>query len=59
MKKFLISFAIMMILLAGNAYAAESYAVEVLNLVNAERARVGAPPLRLADDLPIMRRESP
>lgn len=51
MKKFLISVAAMMILLAGNVYAAESYAVEVLNLVNVERARVGAPPLRLADDL--------
>ena len=28
-----------------------NFAVEVLNLVNAERARVGAPPLRLAEDL--------
>ena len=27
------------------------FAVEVLNLVNAERAKVGAPPLRLANDL--------
>lgn len=51
MRRLLIICAALMILLAGNAYAAESYAAEVLSLVNAERARVGAPPLRLADDL--------
>ena len=35
---------------SGN-YEAERFAVEVLNLVNAERAKVGVPPLRLAGDL--------
>ncbi len=33
---------------AGNH---EQFAVEVLNLVNIERAKVGAPPLKLANDL--------
>ncbi|MBQ4404819.1 MAG: hypothetical protein II857_10490 [Selenomonadaceae bacterium] len=52
MKKFFLSIAAIFILLgASNVYAAESFAVEVLNLVNAERARVGVAPLSLADDL--------
>lgn len=52
MKKFFTICAAIMILLASNvACAAESFAVEVLNLVNAERAKVGVAPLRLADDL--------
>ena len=34
-----------------NAGNYSNFAVEVLNLVNAERAKVGAPPLRLANDL--------
>lgn len=52
MKKFLLSIVAVFILLgASNAYAAENFAVEVLNLVNAERAKVGVAPLRLADDL--------
>ena len=52
MKKFFLSVAAIFILFGmSNAYAAENFAVEVLNLVNAERAKVGAAPLRLADDL--------
>ena len=52
MKKFFLSVATIFILLGmSNAYAAENFAVEVLNLVNAERAKVGAAPLTLADDL--------
>ena len=52
MKKFFLSAAAIFILFGmSNAYAAENFAVEVLNLVNAERAKVGAAPLRLADDL--------
>ena len=52
MKKFFTICAAVMILLVGNvACAAESFAVEVLNLVNAERAKVGAAPLKLADDM--------
>ena len=52
MKKFFLSLATIFILLgAGNAYAEENFAVEVLNLVNAERANLGIAPLRLADDL--------
>lgn len=52
MKKFLLSVAVFFILFGmSNAYAAENFAVEVLNLVNAERAKVGAAPLRLAEDL--------
>lgn len=53
MKKFLMSVLTILILVAGShtVYAAEDFAVEVLNLVNAERARVGVAPLRLADDL--------
>ena len=52
MKKFFLSLATIFILLgAGNAYAEENFAVEVLNLVNAERANLGIEPLRLADDL--------
>lgn len=35
---------------SGN-YEADRFAVEVLNLVNAERAKVGVQPLRLAGDL--------
>jgi len=51
-KKFFLSVATIFILLGmSNAYAAENFAVEVLNLVNAERAKVGAAPLTLADDL--------
>ena len=34
-----------------NAGNHEQFAVEVLNLVNVERAKVGAPPLKLANDL--------
>ena len=52
MKKFFLSLVTIFILLgAGNAYAKENFAVEVLNLVNAERANLGIAPLRLADDL--------
>lgn len=52
MKKFLLSVAVLLILTASSSvYAQEHFAVEVLNLVNVERARVGAPPLRLAADL--------
>ena len=53
MKKILFSVAAVLILLAGNVpvYAAENYATEILRLVNIERARIGAPPLNLADDL--------
>lgn len=53
MKKFLLSVATVLILLAGsnNAYAAENFANEVLRLVNVERAQYGIAPLRLADDL--------
>ncbi|MBE8951311.1 MAG: hypothetical protein SR3Q1_12125 [Quinella sp. 3Q1] len=52
MKKFFLSIAAIFILLgASNVYAAENFAVEVLNLVNAERAKVGVAPLSLADDL--------
>ena len=52
MRKFLLSVAIIFLLTGtSNALAAENFAVEVLNLVNAERAKVGAAPLRLADDL--------
>ena len=51
MKKFFLSLVTIFILLTGNAYAAENFAVEVLNLVNAERARVGIAPLRLSNDL--------
>ncbi|MBR1645275.1 MAG: hypothetical protein IJ685_00715 [Selenomonadaceae bacterium] len=52
MKKFFLSVAAIFILLTSNVvYAEESFAVEVLNLVNIERAKVGAPPLRLAGDL--------
>ncbi|MBQ3443452.1 MAG: hypothetical protein IJG33_09425 [Selenomonadaceae bacterium] len=52
MRKFLLSVAVIFLLSGMSvALAAESFAVEVLNLVNAERARVGAAPLRLADDL--------
>ena len=52
MKKFFISIVAAFILLGmSNAYAAENFAVEVLDLVNAERAKVGVAPLRLADDL--------
>lgn len=52
MKKFLLSVVAAFILLGvSNAYAAEDFAVEVLNLVNAERAKVGVAPLSLAEDL--------
>ena len=52
MKKFFLSVAAIFILFGmSNAYAAENFAVEVLNLVNAERAKVGAAPLTLANDL--------
>ena len=52
MKNFLMSILAAFILLGmSNAYAEENFAVEVLNLVNAERAKVGVAPLRLADDL--------
>ena len=53
MKKFFLSVVTIVILLAwnSNVYAAENFAVEVLNLVNIERAKVGIAPLRLADDL--------
>ena len=51
MEKFLITCAAIMLLLTSNAQAEENFAVEVLNLVNAERAKVGVAPLRLADDL--------
>lgn len=52
MRKFLMSVAVIFLLSGmSSALAAESFAVEVLNLVNAERARVGVAPLRLADDL--------
>ncbi|MBR2773519.1 MAG: hypothetical protein IKD73_00845 [Selenomonadaceae bacterium] len=52
MRKFLLSVAVVFLLSGMSvALAAESFAVEVLNLVNAERARVGVAPLRLADDL--------
>ena len=51
MKKFFLSVAAILILLTGNAYAEENFAVEVLNLVNAERAKVGVAPLILAKDL--------
>ena len=53
MKKFLLSVAAIIILSANciTVHAQENFAVEVLNLVNAERARVGSPPLRLAQDL--------
>lgn len=51
MKKFFLSLVTIFILLTGNAYAEENFAVEVLNLVNAERARIGVAPLILAEDL--------
>ena len=52
MKKFFLSIAAIFILLgASQAYAEENFAEEVLYLVNLERAKVGAAPLRLADDL--------
>ena len=53
MKKFLMSVVMILTLVAEShtVYAAESFAVEVLNLVNEERARVGVAPLRLANDL--------
>lgn len=51
MKKFFLSVAAILILLTGNAYAEENFAVEVLNLVNAERAKVGVAPMSLAGDL--------
>ena len=51
MKKFLLSVAAILILLTNSAFAAENFAVEVLNLVNAERAKVGVAPLTLAQDL--------
>ena len=52
MRKFLLSVAVIFLLSGMSvALAAENFAVEVLNLVNAERARVGAALLRLADDL--------
>ena len=53
MKKILLCLTAIVILLAGNgsAFAEKNFAVEVLNLVNVERARVGVAPLRLADDL--------
>ena len=52
MKNFLTICAAVVILFASNVACAEgSFAVEVLNLVNAERARVGVAPLRLAADL--------
>ena len=52
MKKFLLSVAAIFVLLGmSHAYASENFAVEVLNLVNAERAKVGVSPLKLADDL--------
>ena len=52
MKKFFLSVAAIFILFGmSNAYAAENFAVEVLNLVNAQRAKVGAAPLTLANDL--------
>jgi len=52
MRKFFLSVAVIFLLSGMSvALAAENFAVEVLNLVNAERARVGAAPLRLSDDL--------
>ena len=52
MKKFFLSVAAIFILFGmSNVYAAENYAEEVLYLVNVERAKVGAPPLSLAQDL--------
>ena len=53
MKKFFLSVAAVAILLASVnvAHAEEHFAIEVLNLVNVERAKVGAPPLTLAGDL--------
>lgn len=52
MKKFFLTCAAIFILMGmSNVYASENFAVEVLNLVNLERAKVGAAPLRLADDL--------
>ena len=52
MRKFFLSVAAIFILLGmSNVYAAENFAGEVLRLVNIERAKVGAAPLRLADDL--------
>ncbi|MBR4903739.1 MAG: hypothetical protein IKZ53_03640 [Selenomonadaceae bacterium] len=52
MKKFLVSILAAFILIGmSNACAAENFAVEVLELVNVERAKVGVAPLRLADDL--------
>ena len=52
MKKFFLSIAAIFILLgASQVYAEENFAEEVLYLVNLERAKVGAAPLRLADDL--------
>lgn len=65
MKKFLLSLVAIVIFFTGNFIDAEeefevtnvgngnyeAFAVEVLNLVNAERANIGVAPLRLADDL--------
>jgi len=53
MKKIFLSMAAILILFASVsvAHAQNNFAVEVLTLVNAERAKVGAPPLKLADDL--------
>ena len=52
MKKIFLSVVAALIFFGmSNAYAAENFAVEVLNLVNAERARVGVAPMRLAEDL--------
>ena len=52
MKKFLLSVAaIFFLLTSATAHAEGNFAAEVLYLVNVERAKVGAPPLQLAEDL--------
>lgn len=50
-KLFPVIVTVVMFFAANNVHAAENYAAEVLSLVNAERARIGVAPLRLADDL--------
>ena len=53
MKKFLLSVVAIVIMLTANSgiCSAENFSTEVLRLVNMERAKVNAPPLRLAGDL--------
>ena len=53
MKKFLLGVVAIVIMLTASSgiCSAENFSTEVLRLVNMERAKVNAPPLRLAGDL--------